>query len=90
MSRAQKLVNWALAILARRLPPEGLNDQKVLAELRALFKDAEDHGVGTASDMVKQTKSTLASHLAGELRDHEAMAKILGILDRPKASPRAK
>jgi hypothetical protein len=81
MSRAQKLVNKAVAILARHLPPDGLNDQKALAELRTLFEDTEDEGRGTASELVQLTKETLAKHSANELNDHQAMKEVHHILD---------
>lgn len=86
MSRAQKLVNRALAILQRQSPPDSLNDQKALAELKSLFDGSEpDDGVGTASDMVRRTKETLKKHSAISLNDRQAVKEISGILVRPAA-----
>jgi hypothetical protein len=86
MSRAQKLVNWAKEILQRHSSTNGLNDQKALAELRKLFEDSEpDDGRGTASDQVKLAKDTLQRHMDNGLNDHQAMTKLYGILEKPKA-----
>ena len=82
MSRAQKLVNKALAILQRHLPPDGLNDQKALAELKSLFDGSEpDDGHGTATERVKLAKATLQRHKENALNDHQAMNEIYSILD---------
>jgi hypothetical protein len=86
MSRAQKLVNWAREILQRHSSPNGLNDQKALAELRKLFDASEpDDGRGTASDQVKLAKETLQRHKDYALNDRQAMADMHSILDGPKA-----
>ena len=82
MSRAQKLVNKALAILQRHTPPNGLNDQKTLAELRSLFDGSEpDDGRGTASERVKQAKGVLQRHKEDALNDHQAMSEMHSILE---------
>ena len=82
MSRAQKLVNKALAILQRRLPPEGLNDQKALSELKSLFDGSDpDDGHGTASDRVKLARQTLQRHTENGLNDQQAMNEMLSILE---------
>ena len=86
MSRAQKLVNRALAILQRQSPPDGLNDQKALAELKSLFDSSEpDDGVGTASEMVRRARETLKKHAAISLNDRQAVKEMYGILGRAKA-----
>jgi len=82
MSRAQKLVNKAVAVLQRHTPPDGLNDQKALAELRSLFDDSEpDDGRGTASETVKLAKGVLQRHKENALNDHQAMTEMYSILD---------
>ena len=82
MSRAQKLVNKALAILRRHTPPDGLNDQKALAELKSLFDGSEpDDGHGTATEQVKLAKGVLQRHKENALNDHQAMNEIYSILD---------
>jgi hypothetical protein len=82
MSRSQKLVNKALAILQRHLPPDGLNDQKALAELKNLFDGSEhDDGHGTASERVKLAKAMLQRHKENALNDHQAMKEMYSILD---------
>lgn len=87
MSRAQKLVNRARAILQRHLPPDGLNDQKALAELNSLFDSSEpDDGRGTASELVKLANETLQRHKENALNDHQAMVEMYAILDGPESN----
>lgn len=86
MSKAQKLVTWALKILQRRSSPESLNDQKTLAELHTLFEKSEpDHGQGTASTRVQQTRGILQQHRDFILNDAQAVAKISQILEPSEA-----
>ena len=80
MSRAQKLVNRASAILQRQAPPDSLNDQRALAELRNLFERTDDDGHGTASEKVKQAIKTLARHTAAALNDRQAITELHAIL----------
>ncbi len=80
MSRAQKLVNRAIAILQRQSPPDSLNDQKALAELRSLFDGTDDDGHGTASEKVNQAIKTLAKHTAAALNDRQAISEMHAIL----------
>ena len=61
MSKAQKLVNSAKAVLLRR-QQNHLNDQKALAEIYALIDRTEDDGSGTASEQVKLAKKTMQQH----------------------------
>ncbi len=82
MSKAQKLVNWARTILQRHASPNGLNDQKALAELRNLFDGSEpDDGHGTATERVKLAKETLQRHKENALNDHQAMKEMYSVLD---------
>jgi hypothetical protein len=84
MSRAQKLVNRALAILQRHTP-DGLNDQKALAELRSLFDGSEpDDGRGSATELVKLAKATLQRHKESALNDHQAITEMYRLLDGTK------
>ena len=81
MSKAQKLVNRAVAILQRQLPPDNLNDQKALAELRNLFDGTEDDGQGTASERVKRAMKILVEHTSARLNDQQAITAMHGVLD---------
>ncbi len=83
MSKAQKLVNRAIAILQRRQQPNGLNDQKALAEIRNLIDRTEDDGLGTASEQVKLAKRTIEQHKGNALNDHEAVKELSRIFAGP-------
>ena len=76
MSKAQKLVNRAMAVLQRRQQPGGLNDQKALAEIRTLLDRTEDNGTGTASEQVKLAKQTMQQHKENALNDHQAISEL--------------
>jgi hypothetical protein len=69
MSKAQKLVNRAVAVLQRHLQPDGLNDQKALSEIRALLERTEDDGAGTASGQVQRAKLAMQRHKENALND---------------------
>ncbi len=88
MSKAQKLVNRALAILERQAQPEGLNDQKTLAEIRSLMDRTEDDGIGTASEQVRLARKTLQHHQENALDDQQAVSELSRIFQRIK-TPRA-
>jgi hypothetical protein len=79
MSRAQKLVNRAIEILQRRLQPEGLNDQKALAEIRGLLDRTEDDGVGTASERVRLARRTIQQHQENALTNEQAIKELTRI-----------
>jgi hypothetical protein len=81
MSKAQKLVNRAIAILQRRLQPDGLNDQKALAEIRALLNRTEDDGTGKASEQVQRAKRVMQQHGENSLSDHQAMNEMHSIFE---------
>jgi hypothetical protein len=71
-----------VAVLQRHTPPNGLNDQKALAELKSLFDGSEpDDGHGTATERVKLAKATLQRHKEHALNDHQAMNEMYSILD---------
>jgi hypothetical protein len=76
MSKAQKLVNRVRAVLGRRLPPESLNDQKALAEIRALLDRTEDQGVGTASEQLKLARKTMQQHQENALNNRQAITEL--------------
>jgi hypothetical protein len=75
MSKAQKLVNSAKAVL-QRWHSGSLNEQKALAEISALVDRTDDDGIGTASDRVKLAKKTLQQHQANTLDDHQAVTEL--------------
>ncbi len=81
MSKAQKLVNRAIAVLQRRQQPEGLNDQKALAEIRALIDRTEDEGAGTASEQVKLARKTIQQHEENALNDQQAVNELSRIFN---------
>ena len=86
MSKAQKLVNRAIAVLQRHLQPDGLNDQKALAEIRDLIDRTEDDGTGTASEQVRRARLTMQLHKENALTDHQAMNEIYGIFGGPEGN----
>ena len=75
MSKAQKLVNRALEVLLRR-KQNHLNDQKALAEIRALIDRTEDDGEGSASEKVKLARKTMQQHHDFVLNDPQAVAEL--------------
>ncbi len=75
MSKAQKLVNSAKAVL-QRLQSGDLNDQKGLAEIHALIDRTEDDGYGTASEQVKLAKKTMQQHKDNALDNHQAVTEL--------------
>ena len=81
MSKAQKLVNRAIAILQRLQQPEGLNEQKALAEIRSLIDRTEDDGIGTASEQVKLARKTMQQHQENALNDQQAVSELLRIFN---------
>jgi hypothetical protein len=78
MSKAQKLVNRAMAVLLRR-QQNHLNDQKALAEIRDLLERTEDSGTGTASDQVKLARKTVQQHRENALNNQQAMNELYRI-----------
>ena len=82
MSRAQKLVNRAKAIL-QQLQSNGLNEQKALAEISALLDRTEDDGSGTASEQVKVAKKTMQQHKENALNNHQAISALSRIFAGP-------
>ncbi len=82
MSKAQKLVNSAKAIL-QRLQSGDLNDQKALAEICLLIDRTEDDGVGTASEQVKLAKKTMQQHKESALDNHQAVTELSRIFAGP-------
>jgi hypothetical protein len=89
MSRAQKLVNRAIEILQRRLQPEGLNDQKALAEIRGLLDRTEDDGVGTASERVRLARRTMQQHQENALTNEQAIRELSRIFSGELAGRRS-
>ncbi len=75
MSKAQKLVNRAMAVLLRR-QQNHLNDQKALAEIRGLLERTDDSGAGTASDQVKLVRKILQRHVENGLTNQQAMSEL--------------
>ena len=75
MSKAQKLVNSAKAVL-QRLQTGGLNEQKALAEISALIERTHDEGSGTASDQVKLAKKTMQQHQENAIDNHQAVTEL--------------
>lgn len=88
MSKAQKLVNRAMAILQRR-QQNHLNDQKALAEIGSLLDRTEDHGSGTASEQVKRARKTLQQHKENALENHQAIAELSRIFAGPTVARQA-
>jgi len=82
MSKAQKLVNSAKAVLQRR-QQNHLNDQKALAEIRNLIDRTEDGGSGTASEQVKLAKKTMQQHKENALDDQQAIRELSRIFAGP-------
>jgi hypothetical protein len=78
MSKAQKLVNKALAVLLRR-KQNHLNDQKALAEIQDLLDRTEDSGKGTASEQVKLARKTMQQHKENALNNQQAMIELARI-----------
>ncbi|HEX4141345.1 MAG TPA: hypothetical protein VHY09_13435 [Candidatus Methylacidiphilales bacterium] len=79
MSKAQKLVTKALAVLLLR-HQNHLNDQKALVEIRSLLDRTEDSGTGTASDQVKLVRKTMQQHKENSLTNQQAMSELRRIL----------
>ena len=79
MSKAQKLVNSAKAIL-HRLQSGALNDQKALAEICSLIDRTDDDGIGTASEQVKLAKKTMQQHKENAFDNHQAVTALSRIL----------
>ncbi len=75
MSKAQKLVNRALAVLLRR-QQNHLNDQKALAEISSLLERSEDRGAGTASEQVRLARQTMRQHAENSLTNQQAMSEL--------------
>ena len=75
MSKAQKFVTRAMAVLLRR-QQNHLNDQKALVEIRGLLERTEDNGTGTASDQVKKAAKILQQHQQNELTNPQAMTAL--------------
>jgi len=84
MSKAQKLVNRAVAILQRLQPPENLNDQKALAEVRALLDRTRDDGIGTASEQVKKARKIVQQHLENGITNEQALDELALIFKMAK------
>jgi len=82
MSKAQKLVNRAQAVL-QRLQSGGLNDQKALAEIYSLLDRTEDDGTGTASEQVKRAKKTMQQHKENALDNGEAISELSRVFAGP-------
>ena len=82
MSKAQKLVNSAKAVL-QRLQAGDLNDQKALAEILALIDRTGDDGHGTASEQVKLAKKTMQQHKENALDNHQAVTELSRIFAGP-------
>ena len=78
MSKAQKLVNRAMAVLLRR-QQNHLNDQKALAEIRDLLERTADSGTGTASDQVKLARKTVRQHEENGLNNQQAVSELYRI-----------
>ncbi len=83
MSKAQKLVNRAIAILKRRQQPNGLNDQKALTEIRLLIERTEEDGSGRASEQVRLAKMTIQQHKENTLNDCQAVNELSRIFAEP-------
>jgi hypothetical protein len=78
MSKAQKLVNKALAVLLRR-KQNHLNDQKALAEIQGFLDRTEDGGVGRATEQVKLARKTMQQHKENVLTNQQAMVELARI-----------
>jgi hypothetical protein len=78
MSKAQKLVNRATAVLLRR-QQNHLNDQKALAEIHDLLERTEDGGTGTASEQVKLARKTIQQHKENSLSNQQAISELCRI-----------
>ena len=85
MSKAQKLVNCAKAVL-QRLQSGGINDQKALAEIFALIDRTEDDGHGTASEQVKLAKIAMQQHRENALDNHQAVTELSRIFAGPSVA----
>jgi len=83
MSKAQKLVNRANALLKRLLQSDDLNDQKALVEICALLDRTDDDGTGTASEQVKLAKKTMQQHKENALNNHQAISELSRIFAGP-------
>jgi hypothetical protein len=78
MSKAQKLVNRAMAVLQRR-QQNHMNDQKALAEIRSLLDRTEDNGTGAASEQVKLATKTMQQHKENALDNRQAISELARI-----------
>jgi hypothetical protein len=76
MSKAQKLINRAVAILKSCQQPGGPNHQKALVEIRTLLDRTEDDGVGTASEKVKLARKTMQQHSASAITNGQAVSEL--------------